>query len=138
MYFLIADDELLKKYKDIWNKVSNSMEKKFDSESIYNKMFLKTKIKLYNNDDATVFHDKEMSKVGFNYTYFAVRTIDSVLKDENYYSQAFLKECKYTEKEKKWLDLLLFFLVILMKNTFTFNEHLKGFHTCSVNPFRFV
>ena len=27
MYFLIEDDELLKKYKDIWNRVSNSIKK---------------------------------------------------------------------------------------------------------------
>ena len=27
MYFLIEDEELLKKYNDIWNKVSNSMKK---------------------------------------------------------------------------------------------------------------
>ena len=27
IHFLIKDDELLKKYNDIWNKVSNSMKK---------------------------------------------------------------------------------------------------------------
>ena len=27
--FLIEDDELLKKYNDIWNKASNSIEKEF-------------------------------------------------------------------------------------------------------------
>ena len=27
MYFLIENDELLKKYKDIWNRVSNSIKK---------------------------------------------------------------------------------------------------------------
>ena len=36
MYFLIDDEELLKKYNDIWNKVCNSMKKELDSESIYN------------------------------------------------------------------------------------------------------
>ena len=31
-----------------------------------------------------------------------MKLIDSVLKkDEHYYSQVFLKECKYIEKEKK-------------------------------------
>ena len=43
-----------------------------------------------------------MPKEGSNRAYLAVRSLDSVLKkDENYYSQLFLKECKC--KEKKWL-----------------------------------
>ena len=28
MYFLIEDEDLLRKYKDTWNKFKNSMEKK--------------------------------------------------------------------------------------------------------------
>ena len=60
MYFLIEDEELLKKYSDIWNKVS-------DSEPIYNNCFLKTKEKSYSG-----FHGKEMPKVGSNYICMAV------------------------------------------------------------------
>ena len=36
-----------KKKKNIWNKVSNSMKKEFDSEPICTKEFLKTKTKSY-------------------------------------------------------------------------------------------
>ena len=39
MFFLIDDDDLLEKYNTIWDK------NKFDSEPVYNKEFLKTKIK---------------------------------------------------------------------------------------------
>ena len=35
----------VKKYIDICNRVSNSIKKEFDSEPIYNKEVLKTKIK---------------------------------------------------------------------------------------------
>ena len=42
--FLIEDDDLLEKYI-IWNKVSADTKKEFDSEPVYNKEFLKTKIK---------------------------------------------------------------------------------------------
>ena len=45
MYFLIEDEDLLKKYKDTWNKFKNSMEKDC-SELIYNKKFLETKMNL--------------------------------------------------------------------------------------------
>ena len=42
-----------------------------------------------------------MLKVGSNYICLAVILIDVILKkEENYYSQIFLKECKYIEKEK--------------------------------------
>ena len=35
-------------------------------------------------------------------------TVDFVLKkDENYYPQVILKECKYAKREKKWLGILL-------------------------------
>ena len=35
-----------------------------------------------------------------NHTYLAVIGLDTVLKkDENYYPQVFLKECKYIEKK---------------------------------------
>ena len=34
MSFLIKDDELLKKYHKIWDKVSNNNKKGFDSEQV--------------------------------------------------------------------------------------------------------
>ena len=55
--FHIRSDKLLKKCKDIWNKVSNTIKKKHDSKPIYNKEFLKNKIKSY-GDEATGFYDK--------------------------------------------------------------------------------
>ena len=52
---------------------------------------MKTKIKSY-GDEATYFHDKEISKSGSDYACLAVITIDSALKkEENYYLQVFLK-----------------------------------------------
>ena len=53
------------------------MKKEFNSEPIYNKKFLKTKIKYY-GDEATDFHDKEIPKVGCNYTCLAVILIDFI------------------------------------------------------------
>ena len=34
--FLIKDDELLEKYNEIWEKVSNSIKRGFDREPVYN------------------------------------------------------------------------------------------------------
>ena len=35
--FFIEDDDFLKTYNTIWNKVSPDIEKEFDSEPVYNK-----------------------------------------------------------------------------------------------------
>ena len=59
---------------------------------------LKTKIKSHGGK-VTDFYDKEIPKVDSNHTYLEVISLDSALKkDENYYPQVFLKECKYIEK----------------------------------------
>ena len=42
--FFIEDDDLLKKYNIIWNKVSADIESEFDSKPVYNKKFLKTSL----------------------------------------------------------------------------------------------
>ena len=107
MYSLIEDDDLLEKYKIIWDKVSADVKKEFDRESIYNKFFfLITKVKS-NGDEVTDFYDKEIPKVNSNHTCLAVISLDCVLKKyENYYQPAFLKECKYIKK-KSILSILL-------------------------------
>ena len=48
-------------------------------------------------------HDKQIPKVCSNYTCLAVILNDFVLKKGENYPQAFLKECKYTEREKEMI-----------------------------------
>ena len=60
---------------------------------------MKTKIKSH-GDEVADFYDKEIPKVDSNHTCLAVISLDATLKkDENYYPQVFLKECKYIEKK---------------------------------------
>ena len=60
---------------------------------------MKTKIKSH-GDKVTDFYDKEIPKVDSNHTCLAVISLDFALKkDENYYLQVLLKECKYMEKK---------------------------------------
>ena len=54
-HFLIEDDDLLKKYNAIWDKANADIKKEFDSKPVYNKNFLKTKIKSY-DDKVTDFY----------------------------------------------------------------------------------
>ena len=91
MYFLIEDNDLLKEYNTIWDKVSADIKKEFDSKPVYNKIFLKIKIKSY-CDEVTNFYNKELPKMVSNHTCLAVISLDSALKkDENYYPQVFFK-----------------------------------------------
>ena len=47
-----------------------------------------------------IFYNKNVPKVDSNHTFLAVISLDSALqKDENYYLQVFLKECKHIEKK---------------------------------------
>ena len=95
------------KNDDICNKVNNSIKKEVDCKPIYNIKFLKTKIRSY-VDKTTDFCSRKIPEIGSNYIHWSVLVINSVLKkDENYYPQVFLKERRYIEKEKKWLDILL-------------------------------
>ena len=45
-YFLIADDRLLEKYNAIWDKVGADIKKEFDSEPLYNKIFIENQKKV--------------------------------------------------------------------------------------------
>ena len=103
--FLINDDGLLGKYNTIWDKVRYSNIT--DSEPVCNDKVLKIERKSY-DDEATGFHDKDIPKVGSNHACLAVISLDSALKkDKHYYPQVLLKECKYIEKEKTLLGILL-------------------------------
>ena len=74
-------------------------KKEFDSESVYNKLFLKTKKNLMVMK-LQIFTLKKIPKVDSNHTCLAVISLDSALKgDGNYYPQEFLKKCKYIEKK---------------------------------------
>ena len=64
------------KYNTTWNKVTADIK---NSRPVYNKNFLKTKIKSY-DDEVTDFYDKNIPKVDSNQTCLAVISLDSALK----------------------------------------------------------
>ena len=86
MCFLIKHDE-------IWEKVSNSIKERFDSESVFSEKYLKTKIKSY-KEKLTKFSQLEMPERS-HIIWPSTILIDSV------YPQVFLEECIYVLKEKK-------------------------------------
>ena len=60
---------------------------------------MKTKIKSH-DDEVTEFPNKRIPALDTNRTCLEVISLDSTLwKDDNYYLQVFLKECKYIAKK---------------------------------------
>ena len=58
MSFLTDNNEFLEKYIATWKrKISDLINKKFDRDTVYNNKYINTKIRSYNNDINTYFHD---------------------------------------------------------------------------------
>ena len=94
---------MLGKSDGIWEKVKNSIWKKFDSEPVYNKKYLRTKIKLSCKGKVnTNFDNNKILKEGSQFTCLSGKLIDLVYrKDKNFYLKIFSEQCKYVVKEKK-------------------------------------
>ena len=88
MYFLIEDNDLLEKYNTIWDKVSADIKKEFDSEPVYSRNFLKTKIKSH-DDEVADFYDKKILKVNSHHSCLAAISLDSPLKKDDNYLKCF-------------------------------------------------
>ena len=96
--FKTSYNKLLKEYTKIWEKVSNLINIKFDSEPVYgdNDKYLKTKIKLYGDKINTNFQGKKIPKENASYKCLSLIMLDSVIKgNQKYYPQTLLEECKY-------------------------------------------
>ena len=101
MSYLIKDDKLLKKHNKTWKNVKNTIYKEFDSDPVYNKKYLKAKIKSYNGKINTNFHNNKIPKEGSQCICLSVILINSVFRtSKNYYPEMFLEECKYVVKSK--------------------------------------
>ena len=54
MSFLIKDDEVWEKYEQIWDVIKNKLKIKFHSLPVYDKKYLKTKVREYDRMIKTV------------------------------------------------------------------------------------
>ena len=94
IYLLIKDEKLLEKY--------NIMKTKFGSNPVYNEKYVKTKMKVYDKKINRDFHSNKMPKESSEFLCLSVILLHSVyIKDNKYYRQVFLEECKYIIKEEK-------------------------------------
>ena len=107
MSFFIDNNEFLERYTAIWEKISDLINKKFDSDSIYNNKYINTKIRSYNNDIKTNFRNidnknNKLPEKNKPYKCVSLISLDSIIKiNEKYYPQTLLQECVYKLINKK-------------------------------------
>ena len=99
MCFLIKNNKLWEKYKQIWGLIKNKLCNKFHSSSVYDQRYLKTKVKEYDGVIKTNFLGNNVPKENKHYTCIDCITIDSVMRmDKINYPRVYLEECKYKIK----------------------------------------
>ena len=107
MSFFTDNNEFLERYTAIWEKISNLVNKKFDSDPIYNNKYINTKIRSYNNDIKTNFcniynKNNKLTEKNKPYKCMSLISLDSIIKiNKKYYPQTLLQECVYKLIYKK-------------------------------------
>ena len=100
MFFLIKDDEVWEKYEQIWDVIKNKLSIKFHSEPVYDKTYIKAKVREFDGKIKTNFLGNDVPKENMHYTCIACITIDSVMRiDKKNHLQVYLEECKYRVKK---------------------------------------
>ena len=96
--------QLLKNYNKVWGKAKKLMRTDFESKPVYgddDKCI--TKIKIYEDNIITNFHNKKMPKEKSSCKCcLSLIMLDSVIKaNKKYYPQIVLEECKYVQEKIK-------------------------------------
>ena len=101
MSFFTDNTEFLERYTALWEKISDLVNKKFDSDPIYNNKYINTKIRSYNNDIKTNFRNidnknNKLPEKNKPYKCVSLISLDSIIKiNKKYYPQTLLQECVY-------------------------------------------
>ena len=109
MSFKINDNKLLKKYNKIWEKISNLLGTRFDSQPVYGDgdKYIKTKIKMYGDRVNTNFQGKKVPKENASNKCLLLIMLDSVIRvNKKYYPETLLEECKYAIRKNKMDNLI--------------------------------
>ena len=102
MSFMVKNDDVLDKYNEIWDKIKGTLDMNLHSMPVYDKKYIKAKIREFNGVIKTNFLGNEIPKESMHYTCITCITIDSVMRmEKKNYPQVYLEECKYKMKKTK-------------------------------------
>ena len=125
MSFIVKDKKLLKKYSKISETIEGLMKITFESKPIYSEdvKYIKTKIKTYEGNIITNFHNKKMPKEKAPCKCLSIIIIDSVMKvNKKYYRQTLLEECKDKQEKIKIENYINEDLEDIESDSDTYNE----------------
>ena len=108
MSFVTNDEEIYKKYNEIWEVVRKLLKLKFNVGPVRDDKYIIAKLEVFNRINRTTFTDNIIPIERNNYTCIAAIDIDSVLKIDNKraYPQAYLEQCKYKSKTRKHVSFI--------------------------------
>ena len=108
MSFVTNDEEIYKKYNEIWEVVRKLLKLKFNVGPVRDDKYIIAKLEVFNRINRTTFTDNIIPIERNNYTCIAAIDIDSVLKIDNKraYPQAYLEQCKYKSKKRKHVNFI--------------------------------
>ena len=107
MSLRIDDQKLSEKYKAIWTKIEGLKNIEFNALSVYDKRYIKTKIRTYGDKVYTKFRGLNVSEDDIESEFFTVVSIVFLLVcDKKYYLQVYLNNCTYKTVNKQMTDYL--------------------------------
>ena len=109
MSFKVSDNKLLKKYNKIWEKISNLLDIKFDSQPVYGDgdKYIKTEIKMDGHRVNTNFQGKKVPKENASCKCLSLIMLDFVIRaNKKFYPQTLLEESKYVIRKNKMENLI--------------------------------
>ena len=80
MSFLIKDDKVWEKFEQIWDVIQSKLSIKFHSEPVYDKTYIKAKVREFDSKIKTKFLGNEVPKENMHYTCNACIATDSVMR----------------------------------------------------------
>ena len=108
MSFVTDDEEVYKKYNEIWEVVRKRLKLKFTVGPVRDDKYIIAKLKIFNKINRTTFTDDIIPFEKNHYTCIPAIDIDSVLKIDNKkaYPQAYLEQCKYKLKKRRVINFI--------------------------------
>ena len=100
MSFRIDDEKLLEKYKATWTKIEDLKNIELNALPVYDKRYIKTKIRTYGDKVYTNFCGLNVPEDDIEFESFTVISIYSLLVCEKKYLQVYLDYCAYKTVNK--------------------------------------
>ena len=82
MSFVIKENDVLDKYNEIWDRIKNKLNIKFQSIAAYDEQYIKAKVRAFNDEIKLNFLSDEVPKENEHYTCIACITIHCVMRME--------------------------------------------------------